>query len=163
VTRNSGVWTVRGGGADVWDEADAFRYVYRRLSTNGEIVARVLDIENVEDWTKAGVMIRQSLAPDSAHAFMFVSAVRGLAFQRRTTTGGLTTSTAAGRSKAPRWVKLSRAGQTITASVSKDGIKWTVIGHDTVAISGAAYIGLAVCSHDVTKLATASFDNVRVE
>jgi regulation of enolase protein 1 (concanavalin A-like superfamily) len=163
VTRNSGVWTVRGGGADVWDETDAFRYVYRRLSTNGEIVARVLDIENVEDWTKAGVMIRQSLAPDSAHAFMFVSAVRGLAFQRRTTTGGLTTTTAAGRSKAPRWVKLSRAGQTITASVSKDGIRWTHIGHDTLPISGTVYVGLAVCSHDVTKLATAVFDNVRVE
>jgi hypothetical protein len=36
------------------------------------------------------------------------------------------------------------------------------VGQDTIAISGAVWIGLAVTSHDNTRLATAAFDNVTV-
>ena len=59
-------------------------------------MAHVTSVENVQAWVKAGVMIRERLTADSAHAFMLVSAGKGLAFQRRVANGGLSTSTSGG-------------------------------------------------------------------
>jgi regulation of enolase protein 1 (concanavalin A-like superfamily) len=158
----SGVFNVRGGGADVWGTADAFQYVYQPLNGDGTIVARVASVENVAPWTKAGVMIRNTLSPSSAHAFMLVSAGKGFAFQRRTIDGGTSMSTSAGLGVAPQWVRLSRAGQTITAAISADGAAWTTIGQDTFAMAPTVYVGLAVSSHDTTHLAQATFESVLV-
>ncbi len=157
-----GVFAVYGGGADVWGTADAFRFVYQPLAGDGTITAEVTSIENVEAWTKAGVMIRETLDANSAHAFMLVSAGKGLAFQRRTATGGETTSTSGGGGAAPRYVKLARVGRTITASTSADGRSWTVVGHDTFNMMSTVYVGLAVSSHDATKEAQATFEQAGV-
>ncbi len=114
-------FTVNGAGADVWGTADALNYVYQPLSGDGSIVARVATVQNVAAWTKAGVMIRGSLSAGSAQAFMLVSSGNGLAFQRRLTDGGASTSTPGSLSVAPRWVKLTRTGNTIAAFESADG------------------------------------------
>jgi regulation of enolase protein 1 (concanavalin A-like superfamily) len=155
--------TVRGAGADVWGTADAFHFVHRALPGDGEIVARVATVQNVNAWTKAGVMIRQSLQPGSPHAFMMVTPGKGLAFQRRRTSGGLSTHTSGGSGTAPAWVKLTRRGQTVTAYRSSDGVTWTTIGQDTLTISGTVYVGLAVGSHVTGTAATATFTNVAVQ
>ena len=82
---SNGTFTVTGAGADVWGTADAFHYAYRTLDGDGTIVARVASIQNVNAWTKAGVMIRNSLSPSAAQAFMLVAAssTKGVPFQRR--------------------------------------------------------------------------------
>jgi regulation of enolase protein 1 (concanavalin A-like superfamily) len=159
---SAGTFTVRGAGADVWGTADALHFVSRTLDGDGEIVARVASISGTQAWTKVGVMMRQTLDAGSAQAMMIVSTGKGLAFQRRTVTGGLSAHTAGGAGSAPKWVKLARAGTVITASVSSDGVAWQVVGSDTFSIVGPIYVGLAVSSHDVTALATATFDNVTV-
>jgi hypothetical protein len=158
----AGSFTVRGAGADVWGTADALQYAYQPLNGDGEIIARVASVQNIDAWVKAGVMIRQSAAPDSAHAFMIVSAGRGLAFQRRRTSGGLTTHTSGGAGTAPAWVRLSRRGSTITAARSSDGVTWTTVGSDTVAMTGTVLIGLGVGGHTTTRTAAAVFEQVRV-
>jgi hypothetical protein len=104
-------------------------------------------------------MIRETLDPDSAHALMLVASGKGAAFQRRTAAGGITRSTRSG-SAAPRWVKLTRTGQTIAASTSVDGSTWTVVGQDTFAFPAGVYVGLAVSSHHSTRTATATFSNL---
>jgi phosphatidylserine/phosphatidylglycerophosphate/cardiolipin synthase-like enzyme/regulation of enolase protein 1 (concanavalin A-like superfamily) len=159
---SGGVFTVTGGGADVWGTADAFRYVYQPLAADGVVVARVASVQNVNAWTKAGVMIRQSLTAGSVHASLFVSPSNGIAFQSRATTGGTSVS-AAVTGAAPAWVRLVRAGQTVTASVSSDGTSWTDVGQRTISLSGSVYAGLAVSSHSTSQLATATFDNVSVK
>ena len=161
-TESSGTFTVRGAGADVWNAADAFHYVSQPISGDVDVVARVTSVENVAPWVKAGVMVRQALTPDSAHAFMIVSAGKGLAFQRRVATGGLSTNTSGGAGVAPRWVKLERRGNTITGYQSSDGLTWALVGSDTFSMGANVHVGLAVSSHDATRLATATFDNVRV-
>jgi hypothetical protein len=93
---------------------------------------------------------------------MLVSAGKGIAFQRRIATGGLSTHTAGAFGTAPAWVKLERRANTISAFQSADGVNWTLVGSDTFTMGSAAYVGLAVSSHDTTRLATATFDNVRV-
>jgi regulation of enolase protein 1 (concanavalin A-like superfamily) len=160
-TAAGGTFTLQGRG-DVWGSADGAHFTYTTLESDGEIVARVATVENVNAWTKAGVMIRQSLEPGSAQALMLVSPGKGLAFQRRIVRGGLTTNTAGGGGTAPYWVRISRSGSSVTAAKSIDGITWTTVGHDTLSLSGTVYIGLAVSSHDSTSLATATFTNVRV-
>ena len=160
---SNGVFTVKGGGADVWGTADAFHYVWQPIYSDVDIIARVASLEYVHAWTKAGVMIRGGLTADSAHAFMLVSPGRGLAFQRRSATGGLSTSTAGISATAPAWVKLERRGSTISAFQSADGASWTLVGSETFPMAPSAYVGLAVSSHDATRLATAAFDNVRVQ
>ena len=156
-------FTVRGAGADVWGGADAFHYAYRSLSGDGTITARVSSVSGTEAWTKVGVMIRASTASNAAHAFMLVSSGKGLAFQRRTAAGAATTHTSGGSGTAPRWVRLSRAGNVIAASVSADGANWTPVGSDTFAMPADVLVGLAVSSHNTSVLATGVFDGVAIE
>jgi hypothetical protein len=154
---------VAGAGGDIWDAADAFHFAWVPMSGDGEIVARVASIQNVRPWSKAGVMIRETLDPGSAHAFMLVSSAKGYAFQRRASAGGLTTGTAAGTGTAPQWVKLKRTGDLIEAFRSSDGIAWTAAGWEVIPMGGEVLAGLAVSSHVSTATSQAVFDNVRVE
>jgi phosphatidylserine/phosphatidylglycerophosphate/cardiolipin synthase-like enzyme/regulation of enolase protein 1 (concanavalin A-like superfamily) len=160
---SGGSFTVRGAGADVWGTVDAFRYTHQTLSGDGTIVARVAAINGSEAWTKAGVMIRGSSAANAAHAFMLLSTGKGLAFQRRTSSGATSAHTSGGAGTAPRWVRLTRAGNTITAFVSTTGSTWTVVGSDTFTMPPDVLVGLAVTSHDPTTLATAVFDAVSIQ
>ena len=157
-----GTYTVTGSGADIWGTADAFHYAYRSLTGDGEIVARVASVQNTDPWAKAGVMMRGSLDASSAHAALFVSPGRGVAFQRRVTDGAVSTHTSGGDLTAPRWVRLVRTGNAITASASSDGAAWTVVGTDAIGVGETIYVGLAVSSHDDTRLCTATFDGVAV-
>jgi phosphatidylserine/phosphatidylglycerophosphate/cardiolipin synthase-like enzyme/regulation of enolase protein 1 (concanavalin A-like superfamily) len=158
----SGTYHVAGSGADIWSTADEFRFVYRSWSGDGEIVARVATVSNTDAWTKAGVMVRSSLSADSPHASMFVSAGKGLAFQRRTTAGGVSVHTSGGSGAAPMWVKLRRAGTSVSAFVSRDGEAWSNVGSDTISLGSTIYVGLALTSHRDGALASASFDDVSV-
>jgi predicted amidohydrolase/regulation of enolase protein 1 (concanavalin A-like superfamily) len=158
---SSGTFSIKGAGADIWGNADAFQFVWQPISGDVDVIARVASIQNVAAWVKAGVMIRERLTADSAHALMLVSAGKGLAFQRRLTTGGVSTS-ASSAGAAPAWVKLERRGNTIAASYSSNGSDWTLAATDTFTMAANVFVGLAVSSHTTSQLATATFDNVTV-
>ena len=98
----------------------------------------------------------------AAHGFMLVSYSKGLAFQRRTTAGGVSTSSAGALAGAPYWVRLDRTGDTLTAYQSADGVNWTVVGTDTIPMAQTVFVGLAVSSHTTTTAATATFDNLTI-
>jgi regulation of enolase protein 1 (concanavalin A-like superfamily) len=155
-------FSISGSGADVWGTFDEFRFAFRRLTGDGTIIARVASLQGSDAWTKAGVMIRATSDARSAHASMFVSVGKGLAFQRRPTSGALSENTGGGSGTAPRWVRLERVGNVLTASSSVDGRTWTTVGQDTVTLPGEVLVGLAVTSHNDTTLARAQFDNVSV-
>src|SRR5262249_46892876 len=70
----NGVYTIKGSGNDVWGTADGFRFTYKALQGDGSIIARVLelpslpnDLAGTASSAKAGVMIRETLAPGSKH------------------------------------------------------------------------------------------------
>lgn len=155
----SGTFTVRGAGADIWDNADAFHYLYQPLSGDGQITARVTSVQNTHEWAKAGVMIRETLAPNARHASLLVTPTNGLAFQRRTTVAGGTAHTGS-TGGAPQWVRLVRSGNTISAAKSGDGVTWVVIGSEMIPMAASVYVGLAVTSHNDTALCTATFGSV---
>jgi regulation of enolase protein 1 (concanavalin A-like superfamily) len=153
-------FSIKGAGADIWGTADAFHYAYRPMTGDGVVVARVASVQNTNAWTKGGVMIRETLDPSSPHAVMLASSSKGLAFQRRTATGGVSTSTAGALVAAPQWVKLERVGNTFNAYASTDGVSWTLVGTDAVPMAATVYVGLAVSSHTTSAAAQITFDNV---
>ena len=159
----NGTFTVTGCGADIWGNADAFHFVYEPLNGDGEIVAHVSTVGDASQWSKAAVMIRETTNAGSTQAMICVSPGKGTAFQRRTTSSGASTNTAGPDVAAPYWLKMTRSGTTFTASVSADGAKWTTVGSDTINMAADALAGLAVTSHDLSAVCTATFDNVSVD
>jgi regulation of enolase protein 1 (concanavalin A-like superfamily) len=154
-------FTANGSGADIWDTADEFRYIYQPINGDVTITARVASLTNTNAWAKAGVMIRASTAAGSQHAFTAVTPGNGLNFQRRITTNGASDNTAGGAGAAPYWVRLQRVGNTFTSSVSTNGATWTTIGSATISMGATAQVGLAVTSHADGTIATATFTNVQ--
>jgi regulation of enolase protein 1 (concanavalin A-like superfamily) len=159
---SGGTFSVRGAGYDIWYTHDQFHFVYQRVTGDVDIRAHITGLEYVHPWTKAAVMIRESFNVDSRHASTFVSAERGLSFQRRVWTGGSSTSTAGGSAGAPYWVRIVRAGQLFTSYVSADGASWKLVGTETIAMASTVYVGLAVVSKDPGNTVMASFTNVTV-
>ena len=158
----TGTFTVQGSGDNIYGTADAFQYVNQPLTGNGQIVARVVSVQNTYYQAKAGVMIRQDLTAGGAHATVDVTPGYGIEFLRRSTTGGTTTNTVTSGLTPPYWVKIVRSGTTVTASRSPDNTTWTTIGSDTVNYANPIYVGLIVCSHTNSVLCTGVFDNVTV-
>ena len=75
----NGMFTVTGSGDDIWNSADGFRFVYVKTNNgNFTISARVVSVQNIDGWSKAGVMIRDSLDPGAANAFIAVTPGNGV-------------------------------------------------------------------------------------
>jgi len=166
----AGTFTMTGSGADIWDIGtagdyrDEFHFAYKTLTGPGSIVARVESVENTNDWAKAGVMIRETLEPDSTHAFACVTPVSGVASQGRIDTGGSSFNTAEGGISAPHWVKLDRSiSGVFTVSHSTDGSTWVPVAGvspTNIQMGATVYIGLAVTSHDTALACQAVLSNV---
>jgi hypothetical protein len=157
-------------GADIWDTADQFRYAYKQLSGDGQIVARVLSVQNTDDFAKAGVMIRNTLDADSANAMAFITPSSRVGWQHRIRAGLNSNSTRSdpGAITVPHWVKLSRKGNIITAQHSSDGVTWEpMIEAGTeeptsmdIPMNPSVYVGLALTSHNAGVTCEAKFSDV---
>jgi hypothetical protein len=93
---------------------------------------------------KAGLMIRESTKRGSNYAALVVTPGHGVRLQSdfRTDIAG---------SKGPKWLKLTRAGGTVTGYESADGSSWRKVG--TVELgTGPAVAGLLVASPDDVKV-----------
>jgi hypothetical protein len=162
---------------------DEFHYDFKEVTAEDPwdglvtIIARVESISNTNAWAKAGVMIRDSLDPNSANGFMCImpDLCVGAAFQYRTETGSATSSIGATDVNAPYWVKLELDYWygNLRAYTSPDGIEdnWTQIGdfavrffdeewHSTMTFP--IYVGLAVTSSSYGEMCAADFNNVSI-
>jgi regulation of enolase protein 1 (concanavalin A-like superfamily) len=155
--------TVIGAGADIWDSSDAFRYVYRPWTGDGQIVVRVDGVSSTHPWSKAGVMFRETLSTNSPNLFAYLTPSNGVGFQARGTAGGATNFTGGPWwVSAPYWLKLTRSGNTFTAHTSADGISWIAIGSASVPMASSIYVGLAVTSHTTAQTNTAKFSQLDI-
>ncbi len=161
--QNGSQITMTGSGADIWGAEDGFRYMYRPLSGDGSITVKVLSVSSGtgEAWAKTGVMIREGLATNAAHASMYVTPGQGVSFQWRSATGGSSAYTS-GTGQAPYWVRMTRTGNLFVAASSADGVTWRTEGSATIAMGASAYVGLPLTNHDNAGVATATFDYLTV-
>jgi hypothetical protein len=160
--------TLSGGGSDIWGAADNFRFAYKRLNANGVITARIDSQTRTHEWAKAGVMIRETLDPGSAHAFVALTPDHNVSFQRRLVANDASANTDSSvTAKAPYWVRLTRTNDTFKAECSADGKTWTPLVPATpasssldIAMASSVYVGLAVTSHNAADASTAVFSNI---
>jgi len=159
--RSNDVYVIRASGADIAGSQDAFHFAYLAAAGDCEIQARVMDLANAPS-AKAGVMIRESLNPDSRYAMMVYTAGNSTQFQRRSATGGSTTTGSTGTATAPYWLRLVRSGTTFTAYRSSTGASWSTVTSTTISMNTNVLVGLAVTSRNNSALTTARFDQVTV-
>jgi regulation of enolase protein 1 (concanavalin A-like superfamily) len=157
---SSNTFTVRGAGTDIWDPTDQFQFVHQSMTDALDVSARVATLEPVHPWTQGGVMIRASLDGTAAYAALVVTPANGVSFIWRSSSGATSSYTYGGEGAAPVWLKLARRGAIVTAFRSADGVSWSSLGQQTVTLPSMVDVGLVVTSHDVSQLATATFDNV---
>jgi len=140
-----------GPGGEV--VTDSFNFAHQPLTGNGTITVRVISLTGehaditgghaarvgsglmpgLAAWSKAGIIIKQSLHQGSAYAAMMVTGSNGVRMQYNYTgdTAGLPGKVSAA---SPRWLRLTRSGDTITGYDSADGTHWTQVG--TVTLTG---------------------------
>lgn len=162
VTYAAGTFTQNGSGM-IARNRDGFRYTFQRLSGDGEIVAKVGPMPDHGTWARAGVMIRDSMAPNSRHVFFGLTNPTSYRLVSRAKGGAKTTTrNSTSTAGADTWVRLIRTGRRINAYRSDNGINWTYSGTAKVALNRECYIGLAVASGSNSFEFTAQFSNVYV-
>ena len=158
------VYTVAGGGSDIWGSSDQFNFASESISGNAEIIAKVDSLDNTAYWAKAGLMFRDSLNPDSMHALIYVNPENLVVFQWRTADGAWTADHYSdGPVNGTVWLKLVRDGNEFSGYYSTDGTTWTQVG-TTMQIQMGATIqaGLAVSANNNGSLCTAQFSDVTI-
>jgi regulation of enolase protein 1 (concanavalin A-like superfamily) len=107
---------------------DQFYFVHRPLTGDGGVTAKVLSQAGVEgeshEWAKAGVIIKESTKPGSQYAAMMLTPGHGVRLQSNFTTDRAASQAAT----APRWLRLTRSGTSVTGYESADGANWTQVG-----------------------------------
>jgi hypothetical protein len=161
--RNASGSLVLTGGGDLSGPSDAGTFVWQTLSGDGQVVARVTSLDQAGSDARAGIMIRDSLAPRSPHAFLGINGGGDFRWIYRTRAGTQSKLRVIGKGSPPAtWLKLVRDGDKISAFKSRDGDEWTRIGSTIVNLGKNCYIGLMV-SGGGTKQTIASFRDVRIK
>src|SRR5688572_11285559 len=142
---------VRGSGADVWSASDEFHFVETLITGDFEFTAYVRHVDDVNRWTKAGLMMRDGLAANARYAFLLATprTERGVAFQRRPTTGGASVHTSGPALAPPVWLRLTRRGEFVSAATRASATdEWTEIGEQHFSgLPVSVNVGFAVSSH----------------
>jgi ABC-type transport system involved in multi-copper enzyme maturation permease subunit len=179
------------GGAPVTDQ---YELVHQPLHGNGSITVRVTSltgrylknnvapvggnplagmVRGVQPWSKVGVIITAGTTPASPYAAAMVTGSHGVRMQYNYThdvAGTHGTVSAA----SPRWLRLTRVGDTITGYDSTDGSHWmTIATAHLTGLPATVQVGMFVTSPDYTpggssgfggpSLATGVFDNVNLD
>jgi hypothetical protein len=145
---------------------DAFYFAHRPLTGDGGITVRMtaltghyannpgpvragqpdVGLEGTQPWSKAGIILKSTTTPGSAYAAMTATGSHGTRMQWNFThdVAGLPGAVDAA---APRWLRLTRAGDTITGYDSVDGVTWTKIASARLAgLPATVQLGLFATS-----------------
>ena len=148
---------------------DSFYFVHRPLAGDGTVTARVTSLTGLyspggtrragqgtagmqpglQPWTKAGIIVKDGTRQGSQYAAVMLTGGNGVRMQSNYIHDTAGTS--------GPWLRLARAGDTLTGYSSIDGTQWTPIG--TAKLTGlpkTVQIGLFVTSPGYTVI-TQSF------
>ncbi|GAB3980033.1 ABC transporter permease subunit [Plantactinospora veratri] len=164
-------------GPDGGQVMDTFRFVHQPLTGDGTITARVRGLTAVEGprhpWAKAGVMVKDGTTPGARYAAMLYTPGHGVRWQTN-----FVVDSAGGITGGEPWLRLTRAGGTVTGYESTDGTAWREVGSVELAgLPATAEVGIFVASPHADRVerqfngtsvsstptwSTARFDNVGV-
>ena len=164
-TLSNGTWTVQGGGGDMWGTSDQMRLISQPQASNGTVTAEVNSQSDSDPWAKSGLMVRLTDSPSAPYYAVLLTPGNGVIVQYRSQQNGGTSQISGVVGTAPRYLEISRSGDTFTASTSTDGVNWTAYPGSAVtisALSGTLLAGLVVCSHNTVVSNATVFSGVTV-
>ncbi|MFE4657033.1 hypothetical protein ACFRFJ_10125 [Streptomyces hydrogenans] len=140
---------------------DQFALYHRDLGENGSITVRMTSmtgtitypppghdriVPGLVPWAKAGIIIKDGLSQGSPYAALMLTGSHGVRMQydyRHDIAGSAGGVSAA----SPRWLRLTRSGDTVTGYESADGTRWTRVGSARLSgLPGAVRVGLFATS-----------------
>ena len=157
-------YTLTGSGDNMWAAADAFHFVWKKVSGDVRVSASIMSISDGGDpHRKAALMIRQSLDGDSAYADIAVHGEGLTSLQARDQKGAATHEVQSNRSK-PERVAIEKRGNYFYASVAgPTGAYERSGGSMRVPMDGSFYVGIGVCAHNKDAVVKISFADVAIE
>ena len=145
LNQKTGTYTVSGSGK-IGVSSDKCGFMYQKVSGDFELTARMDEIPKYENGVLAGLMLRESLEAKSRMLFLgdgWLKYGENIQLRQRTSTGGSASSgwmknssgkeisntdsydTSKTEYRMPKYMKMKRTGDTVTLSVSDDGVTWT--------------------------------------
>lgn len=158
-------YTITASGADLGGNVDAFHYLLR--PTFGinylDVRMRVINVQNTNANAKCGILFRQNLSPGSPYVFLsLTTGSNGIFAQKRITQDSPTIRSSWPSTGAVYWLRVVNTGNVYQSYSSPDGVTWTLLRNDTLALGSYPYVGLAYTSHNNSQLGTAVVDSFSV-
>jgi len=155
----AGGYNVTGGGSDIGGTNDHFQFSYQQRSGDFDVKVRLDSLGFSDAWAEAGLIARESLAPDSRSAGTLATpSISGAFFQSRSATNGATTRNGSFPVNYPNtWLRLQRVGNQFTGYAGADGQSWWPLGTVSLSMQANVYFGFAASSHNINQTTTAAF------
>jgi len=159
-----GNWTVTGAGADIWGSQDSFHFVQFNRTEDVTITAFVKSWVTSDDWAKGGIMIRDTLDANSAHAMAISTGNSRVAMQYRSNTGASSGGMDKSFGTKRVWLRLVKEGSKITGYYKNESDLvyqklWT---YNIAFTRDWFYVGIAVCSHIPGTLSALEVSNFEI-
>jgi len=155
-------YTVSGSGENMWFTADAYQFVWKKVSGD---VALTADISILgtggNPHRKASLMVRQSLDADSVYADVALHGNGLTALQYRDAKGA-TTREIQSNISAPKRLRLVKRGDYLYMSLGDATGLQVAGGWLKIPLQGTFYVGIGMCSHDKDVVETAVFSKVNL-
>lgn len=141
-------------------ESDKAAFVYHELCGDGQLTARLADINTAG---YAGLMARESLDPDARRAGVLKNySTRRVRREYRAEYGGVVTQRPSNRSRV-EWLRIVRQGNSIKSYTSTNGSSWRLLYKVTFPdLADCLYLGMTAYSLNGSAEVEAVFDNVSI-
>jgi len=158
----SKTYTISGSGENMWLAADAFQFVWRKMSGDVTLTADISFLTKTgNEHKKAVLMLRQSLDADSVYADVALHASGLTSLQFRDEKGAITYQIQS-KLSAPSRLRIAKRGDYVYMSLGSGNDLQPAGGWLRIPLQGEFYVGLGVCSHDKDVVEQAVFSNVEL-
>lgn len=157
-----GTYTIAGSGENMWSVADAFHFVWKKVSGDLMLSADISFLTKTGNpHKKAVLMFRQSLDADSVYVDVALHASGLTSLQFRDEKGAVTREIQSNVS-APKRLQLAKRGEYVYMELAADDGLKPAGGWLRIPLTGEFYVGIGVCSHDKDAIEKAVFSNVKL-
>jgi Tol biopolymer transport system component len=158
-------YTITGSGENMWSTADAFQFVWKKMSGDVSLTADISFLTKTgNEHKKAVLMLRQSLGGDSIYADLALHASGLTALQFRDEKGAVTHEIESHIS-APKRLRIVKRGDYVYMALPTEADGETLKpagGWLRIPLGNTFYVGLGVCSHDKDVSEQAVFSKVEL-
>jgi regulation of enolase protein 1 (concanavalin A-like superfamily) len=153
--------TLYAGGLDIFGADDDMRFLSRSTSGNFFLSATLDSFDTGEGYAKAGLMIRASDDPRSAHLFVHALSDGRIMVTSRGSFGNGTSQRVVSVSSFPLGLAIGRQGSNLVAYVTDPDGQWQSVSiSESVALPNSVLVGMAANAGDRDALEAAAFTNV---